>query len=54
MATNFLVDINIAGNLTEREQKIIFNTAKSCEISKMLNDRVNMVYEIRYNQYTNE
>jgi uncharacterized OsmC-like protein len=54
MTTEFLIDIDIVGNLTEREQKIIYNTARSCEIGKMLNDRVNMMYEIRYKQNTIE
>jgi hypothetical protein len=45
--TNCLVDIDIAGDLTEREHKILFNSAKTCEVGKILNDKVDFRYQIK-------
>jgi uncharacterized OsmC-like protein len=43
----FRVDIDIDGHLTEREQKILFNSSKSCEISKMLYGQTEISYQLR-------
>jgi len=43
----FSVDIDIGGHLTEREHKILFNSSKSCEISKMLCGQTEISYQLR-------
>jgi uncharacterized OsmC-like protein len=48
----FSIGIDIAGRLTERERRILANTAKRCEISKMLNDTVDIRYQINSHRLT--
>ena len=43
-----LVDIDIKGELTERERKILGNSAKRCEIGKMLNGNVDIRYQVNF------
>ena len=44
----FHVVIRIAGDLTERERKILFHSARSCEIGKMFNEKIDIRYQIEY------
>ena len=34
-------------NLTEREVKILFNSARRCEVSRLLKGPINLEYELR-------
>jgi organic hydroperoxide reductase OsmC/OhrA len=43
-----LVAVDITGQLTDRECQILSNTAKRCEIGKMLNTNVDMRYQINF------
>lgn len=44
----FFVAIHISGDLTERERKILFHSARSCEIGKMFNEKVDIQYQVEY------
>ena len=44
----FLIAVDISGQLTERECKILGNTARRCEIGKMLNGNVDIQYQINF------
>jgi len=46
--TVLFVEIDIAGNLTDRERRILYNSARSCEISKILGDKVDIRYQLNY------
>ena len=45
-ATVFRVEIETNVNFTEREKKILFNSAKSCEISKILKSDIEIDYRL--------
>ena len=43
-----MIAVDITGQLTDRECKILRNTAKKCEIGKMLNGNVDIRYKINF------
>ena len=42
------IDIDISGPMSERERKILYNSARSCEIGKMLNGSIETRYILNY------
>lgn len=45
--TRFLVDIQLDENLTDREQKILYRSARLCEVGKMLKTDVQIDYHLK-------
>lgn len=45
-STNFHVQLDLGGGLTRREKKILFNSAKWCEVSKLLSGEKQFEYEL--------
>ncbi|WP_040011411.1 hypothetical protein [Desulfotignum phosphitoxidans] len=41
-STLFTIDIDFGGSLTQREQTILLNSARNCEIGKILTGRVKL------------
>ncbi|MDF1592358.1 MAG: hypothetical protein P1P89_12655 [Desulfobacterales bacterium] len=45
-STNFDIRIDLGKNLTPRERTILFNSARGCEVSKMLSGENKFTYEL--------
>jgi len=45
-STDFRIGIELGDHLTPRERKILFNSARLCEVNKMLSGRFNFDYRI--------
>jgi len=46
VSTLFKIEIEIGGGLTEREKILLFNSARKCEVNKLLNGDFNFSYEL--------
>jgi hypothetical protein len=44
--TNFAVRVDLGPGLTRREQAILFNSARRCEVHKLLDGKIGMMYEL--------
>ena len=47
LSTRFVVDIDFGGGLTQREQSILFNSARNCETSKILTGNIGIDYMLK-------
>jgi uncharacterized OsmC-like protein len=47
-STQFKIKIDLGDGLTQRERTILFNSARNCEVSKILKGKIDIGYEIRY------
>lgn len=45
-----LVDIDIFGNLTQRERSILLNASKTCEVGKLLNGATEVTYQAQFHR----
>jgi uncharacterized OsmC-like protein len=45
-STRFEAVINIGGQLTDRENRILFNSARLCEVSKMLMGTIDLSHRL--------
>jgi uncharacterized OsmC-like protein len=44
--TSFRIEIHLAEGLTKREKAILYNSARKCEVHKMLNGQFRFDYEL--------
>jgi hypothetical protein len=44
--TQFKVQVDLGAGLTRREQIILFNSARSCEVNKLLNGEMAFDYQL--------
>jgi hypothetical protein len=44
--TSFGIEISLDGDLTQREKILLFNSARKCEVSKMLSGDFNFSYRL--------
>ena len=52
--TSFAIKIDLGNNLTHREQKILFNSARSCEVHKMLAGEFTFDYQLVWKVFSNQ
>ena len=45
--TQFFVDLNFSSALTDRERKIMYQSARLCEVGKLLKGDVRIDYELK-------
>jgi len=45
-STIFSVEIELSGDLTKREKILLFNSARKCDVSKMLSGEMNFTYDL--------
>ena len=45
-STQFKIKIDLGDGLTQRERTILFNSARNCEVSKILKGKIDIDYEI--------
>jgi hypothetical protein len=45
--TRFQVQVNLGAGLTRREQIILFNSARRCEVNKLLNGEIAFEYRLQ-------
>jgi uncharacterized OsmC-like protein len=45
--TRFLIEANLRGNLTKREKILLFNSARNCDVSKLLSGNIMFQYELK-------
>ncbi len=50
--TRFLVDLNLDDRLTDRERKILFHSARICDVGKVLKSDVDIDYRLLENAET--
>jgi uncharacterized OsmC-like protein len=47
-STQFKIKIDLGDGLTQRELTILLNSARNCEVSKILKGKIDIDYEIHY------
>lgn len=50
-STRFKIGIDFGGGLTQRERAILFNSARNCEVGKILYGKVDIEYALNSNVY---
>jgi hypothetical protein len=45
--TRFVVRVDLGNGLTRRERIILFNSARHCEVNKMLNGEIRFDYQLQ-------
>ena len=46
-STNFHIEIDVGGGLTNREQAILFHSARHCEVGKILSGKIDIDYALK-------
>jgi hypothetical protein len=45
-SARFIIEIDLGAGLTQREQTILLNSARSCEVSKLLAGNIDLDYRL--------
>ncbi len=46
-SARFIVEIDLGEGLTQRERTILLNSARNCEVSKLLAEKIALDYQLR-------
>jgi uncharacterized OsmC-like protein len=45
--TQFLIEINLKGELTKHDKIVLFNSARKCEVGKLLSGKINFQHQLK-------
>jgi len=45
-SARFIVEIDLGEGLTQRERTILLNSARKCEVSKLLSEKIELDYQL--------
>jgi len=50
LSARFIIEIDLGTGLTQREQTILLNSARNCEVSKLLTGNIEIDYQLGFTQ----
>jgi hypothetical protein len=45
--TQFLIEISLKGELTKHDKIILFNSARKCEVGKLISGKINFQHQLK-------